>query len=176
MMKCIGKKMKKAFGLCLFFLLLSMAGYGQNSVFHSYALFVQSFARYSSWPTSNGKLKIAVLGASKAYEEMQRNISGKSFGGSEAVVVKVSDLSEALDANIIYVSEDASGRLGQLVKSTENLPVMIIAEGEGLYKRGASVSFVVVSNRLRYDVNSKEFERRHLKASSQLLSLANDVL
>jgi len=43
-------------------------------------------------------------------------------------------------------------------------PVMIIAEREGLFKKGASFSFVVLDNNtLRFDINKKESESHQIK-------------
>jgi hypothetical protein len=55
--------------------------------------------------------------------------------------------------------------------------VMVIAEREGLYKKGAGFSFVILDNNtLRYDINSTENEKRQIKVSHSLQSLANTVI
>lgn len=60
---------------------------------------------------------------------------------------------------------------------TEGKSIMVIAEREGLFKKGASFSFVVMDNNtLRYDINNAELEKRNIKVSKNLASLANSVM
>lgn len=149
--------------------------YAQPSLYHSYAVFVQSFARYSSWPALANGFKVVVVGNTKAYDEIIKNVAGKTIAGSAAVVVKGDDTNME-DANIIYLSDGASNQLSQLLRATDGKPVMIIAEREGLHKKGAAMSFIVINNKLKFDINMKELEKRNLKISAQLTTLANDIM
>lgn len=150
--------------------------YAQPSLYHSYAVFVQSFARYSSWPALTNGFKVVVVGNTKAYDEIVKNVAGKAIGGSAAVVVKGDDDTNLEEASIIYISDGASNQLSQLLRVTDGKPVMIIAERGGLHKKGAAMSFTVINNKLKFDINMKELEKRNLKISAQLTMLANDIM
>jgi hypothetical protein len=128
--------------------------HAQPSLFHTYAVFVQSFARYSSWPALTNGFKVVVVGNTKAYDEIVKNVAGKTIAGSAAVVIK-SDDDTIMD---------------------DGKPTMIIAEREGLHKKGAAMSFIVINNKLKFDINMKELEKRNLKISAQLTTLANDIM
>ncbi len=156
-------------------LIVNLHGYAQPSIHHSYAVFVQSFARYSSWPALSNGFKIVVVGNTKAYDEIVKNVAGKLIAGSAATVFKDDDTAVD-DASIIYIADGASNQLSQLLKVTEGKPVMIIAEREGLHKKGATMSFIVINGKLKFDVNMKELEKHNLKVSAQLTTLANDIL
>ena len=70
-----------------------------------------------------------------------------------------------------------SSELAELLKKLEGKPVMIIAEREGLFKKGANFSFVVLDNNmLRFDINKKELESHQIKISKNLISLANETI
>lgn len=148
----------------------------QPALYYSYAVFVQSFARYSSWPAPTTGFKVIVVGNTKAYDEIVKNIAGKAIAGSAAVVVKGDSDTNMEEASIIYLSDGASNQLSQLLKATDGKPVMIIAEREGLHKKGAAMSFIVINNKLKFDINMKELEKRNLKISAQLTTLANDIM
>jgi hypothetical protein len=67
--------------------------------------------------------------------------------------------------------------LHDLVKATEGKPSMIIAEREGLYKKGAGFSFMLTDNNtLRYDINNSELEKKNIKVSKNLANLANSII
>lgn len=161
-------------GVMIFF--MHMPGYSQPSIHYSYAVFVQSFARYSSWPPLSNGFKVVVVGNTKAYDEIVKNVAGKVIAASAATVVKSDDDGSIEDASIIYIADGASNQLSQLLKITEGKPVMIIAEREGLHRKGATMSFIVINNKLKFDINMKELDKRNLKVSAQLKTLANDIL
>jgi hypothetical protein len=67
--------------------------------------------------------------------------------------------------------------LEDLLKTIQGKPVMIIAEREGLVKRGAGFSFVLMDNNtLRFDINNTELEKHQIKVSKSLSTLANSSL
>ncbi len=157
-------------------LAMQLHSYAQPSIHYSYAVFVQSFARYSSWPAQPNGFKVVVVGNTKAPDEIVKNVAGKVIAGSAATVVKNDDDASIDDGSIIYIADGASNQLSQLLKTTEGKPVMIIAEREGLHKKGATMSFTVINSKLKFDINMKELDKRNLKISAQLTTLANDIL
>jgi hypothetical protein len=55
--------------------------------------------------------------------------------------------------------------------------VLIIGEREGLFKKGAGFSFVVMENStLRFDINNTELDKRQIKVSKSLAALANQSI
>jgi len=54
---------------------------------------------------------------------------------------------------------------------------MIISEREGLHKKGAGFSFVVMENgTLRCDINNTELEKRQIKLSKNLAAFTNSSI
>jgi YfiR/HmsC-like len=148
----------------------------QTTNYQVYALFVVNIAKYSSWPSSNGEFQITVLGKSKVYDELLKQ-NGKNFNGSVVEVRQVDEVTKIGQPNILYIADGRSSHLDDIVKSTQGKPIMIITEREGLFRRGAGFSFVVMENStLRYDINHTDLEKRQIKISKSLSSLANQTL
>ena len=169
--------MKKIYTLLLI-LFFAAKSYAQTTNYQLYAVFVISIAKYSSWPETGAKdFKITVFGKSKVFDELIKATGSKDIGGKKIVVTQTDDIQSMGDAQIVYLADGKSGQLAELQKSLAGKPVMIIAEREGLFKKGASFSFVVLDNNtLRFDINKKESENRHIKISQNLSSLANEVI
>ncbi len=167
--------MKKIISISLLMYVVNVITYAQTTNYKVYSLFVLNIARFSSWPENQSKeFKIAVLGKSKIYEELAKSSEGKSIGESKISVTQVENLSEAMDAQIIFVADSKSSSLSELKQATEEKSIMIIAEREGLFKKGAAMSFVILDNNsLRFDLNSKELEKRKIKISKNLSAVAN---
>lgn len=138
-----------------------------------YALFVVNMAKYSLWPNhAGGEMHITVLGKTKVYDELVKQ-NGKNANG----IIKVDQVDDvqAIGApNIIYLADGKSSVLDDLLKAMLGKPVMIVTEREGLFKKGAGFSFVIMDNStLRFDINNSDLEKRQIKVSRSLAALAN---
>src|SRR5690348_13539711 len=167
----------KVFTITGFLLCAALYVSAQTTNYQAYSVFVYGLSKYTSWPTA-GKTEftIAVLGKSKAYEEMVKAYAGKTISGLPMKVIQVDDLPASLEPQILYVSEGKSGLIETLSKQTEGKPVLILAEREGSHKKGATMSFIAIDTKLRLDINAKELQHRQIKISTQLQALTNEVI
>jgi hypothetical protein len=152
---------------------LHFSAAAQTTNYQVYALFVVNIAKYSSWPNLNGDLQITVYGKSKAYDELLKQ-HGKTINGHQISVNQVDNVAEIGQPHILYLADGKSSSLDDLLKATQGKSTMIITEREGLFKKGAGFSFVIMENStLRYDINNTELEKRQIKVSKNLTSLAH---
>jgi hypothetical protein len=169
--------MKKILLLILLSYYMAPCVKAQTTNYQVHALFVMNIAKYSTWPTHTVDFVIAVYGNSKVYDELVKHAAGKNINGQVLKIVQVDELSAIGSPQIVYVSDGKSGSLSDVIKSTEGKPIMLIAEREGLYKKGAGFSWVIMDNNtLRFDINNAELEKRQIKVAKNLTSLANAVL
>jgi hypothetical protein len=107
---------------------------------------------------------------------MVKAYTGKQINGLPVKVVQVEDPKEVAAPHILYVSDGKSNVIEAIHKQTEGKPVLIIAEREGLHKKGATMSFIAIDSKLRLDINAKELQTRNIKISTQLQALTNEVI
>ncbi len=160
-------------------LLLSMnlvSLHAQTTNHTAYSLFVTSFAKYASWPQEDGDFKITVLGKSKVYDELVKMTASKNVNGHAYKIEQTDDITQIGDARIIYISDNKSSNLDEILKATHGKPIMIVTEREGLAKKGAGLSFLVIDNKLRFDINNTELEKRNIKVSANLVTIANSSM
>jgi hypothetical protein len=159
----------------ILFIVLGTIAKAQTTNHQVYALFVVNIAKYSLWPTHNGEMKITIFGKTKVYDELMKQ-DGKPANG----VLKINqtdDLSAIGTPNIIYLADGKSGALDDLLKAIEGKSIMIITEREGLFKKGAGFSFVILENNtLRFDINNTDLEKRQIKISKNLAALSNSTI
>lgn len=142
-----------------------------------YSLFVINIAKYSSWPPQEGEeFTITVFGKTKVYDELVKQ-NGKIINGQTIRVTSAETLADIKSPSVLYLSDGKSSMFEDIQKHTNGKSVMIIAEREGMYKKGAGFSFVILDNgTLRYDMNITELEKRLIRVSKNLTSLANTTL
>ncbi len=148
----------------------------QTKNYQVYALFVMNIAKYSVWPSPNSEFRIAVFGKSKIYDELQKIAASKTINGIPIKVYQTENLTELGNQEIIYLSDGKSSVLSDILQVVQGKPIMIVAEREGLFKKGAGFSFVLTeSNTLRFDINNTELEKRQIRVSKNLFALANTI-
>ena len=162
--------------ILIFLCSLKMPATAQTTNYQVYALFVVNIAKYSAWPSTTGDLEITVFGKSKVFDELLKQ-NGKNVNGRIIKVNQVENVAEIGQPSILYVADGKSGSLGEILEATQGKPVLVIGEREGLFKKGAGFSFVVMENNtLRYDINNTELEKRQIKVSKNLSQLANSTI
>jgi hypothetical protein len=140
-----------------------------------YALFVVNIAKYSSWPAHTGEMNITVIGKTKVYDELMKQ-NGKNVNGP-IKITQVDDVNAMGTPNIIYLADGKSSTLDEVLKAIEGKSIMIITEREGLFKKGAGFSFIIMDNStLRFDINNSDLEKRQIKVSKNLAALANSTI
>ena len=160
----------------IFALLLSVTVKAQTTNYQVYSLYVLNIAKYSSWPAATGDFNITVFGKSKVYDELLKQ-TGKNVNGNTVKIKQVENINEIGSPQILYLADGKSSSLDDIIKMTEGKSVMIISEREGLHKKGAGFSFVVMDNgTLRCDINNTELEKRQIKLSKNLSALTNSSI
>jgi len=158
-------------------IMASVRAEAQTTNYQVHSLFVMNIAKYSTWPSRNDEFVITVFGKSKIYDELVKQSAGKTINGLPVKIKQTDNITEIGTPNILFLADGKSSSLDEVLKNTEGKSVMVIAEREGLYKKGAGFSFVILDNNtLRYDINSTENEKRQIKVAHSLQSLANSVI
>ncbi|HEX6223527.1 MAG TPA: YfiR family protein [Chryseolinea sp.] len=164
------------FNYVLCAILFSVTVKAQTTNYQVYSLYVVNIAKYSSWPSVSGEFNITVFGKSKVYDELVKQ-NGKIVNGHAVKVKQAESVHDIGEPQIIYLADGKSSALDELLKATDGKSVMIISEREGLHKRGAGFSFVVMENgTLRCDINNTELEKRQIRISKNLTALTNSSI
>jgi len=151
--------------------------HAQTTNHQVYSLFVMNIAKYSAWPAYGSDFKIVVFGKSRIYDELQKLSPGKMINGVPIKVSQTDNLADIGSQQIIYLPDGKSSMLDDILKLIHGKPIMIIAEREDLFKKGAGFSFVLLDNNtLRFDINNSDLEKRQIKVSKNLTALANSMM
>lgn len=167
------------FFLVIFSALLGTTGYvrAQSVDYSIHSNIIYRFTKYMNWPDSKeeGDFVIGVVGRTPVYNELKMTTAGKK-AGTKKIVVKRMDCGQATyDCHILFIDDDESGCLKQIKTSTQNQPILLVTEREGLALRGAGINFVIIGGRITLEINKKEIENRDIKIASELLGLGKII-
>lgn len=143
------------------------------------AAFVLNFLRYVDWPersfaSQEAPLILGVLGGESSAN--LAGISGKVVKGHPVAVRSVYGIDDAKGCHALYFSDPDVRRIVTLLRGLQNLPVLTVSDAEGFIDIGGMIGLVPGDNRLQFEVNLSGLSQAQLKASSQLLRLARNVI
>lgn len=172
--------MRKNFKIILFlfgFLMLNFSSrmQAQERDYKAYSIYIYNFIKYIEWPQSSksGEFVIAVIGDSPLTKELRALASSKKANGQTIVVRNIQNVSEIVNFQMLYIPASKSSILKEALEQTKNSPTLVIAEREGLVKKGAGINFVTLDDEtLRFEMNKKAIEGHNLQISQTLVSLA----
>jgi hypothetical protein len=140
------------------------------------AAYLYKFGSYVTWPDSSfagadSPIVIGVAGADTLAEDLSTLVAGRDIGGRPVKVRRIQP-DDSLDGiDILFVGTRADA----LFATARGRPILVVTDGEDGLARGASVSFVLVDNRVRFDVALDAAQQNGLKLSALLLSVAHNV-
>jgi hypothetical protein len=139
-----------------------------------HSLFIYKFTQYIEWPAfaSSGDFVIGVIGSSPLTSELEALATTKKVGDRNIVVKKLTPASDASSCHIVFVSEGQSSHLTNIAAKLASNPTLILSETEGGSKKGAGINFIIVEDKMKFELNKSVLEKRGLKVSADLVKLA----
>lgn len=144
----------------------------QNAAAKDYDIkadFLIRFVDYVYWKnqSKNKTFKIAIL------EESPINASLLAVQNNKKIEVKeYKNLKDIGFCNILFVPYDCSVSIETIISNFSGQPVLIVTERSGFGKKGAHMNFVMMDNKLKFEVNLKAINKVGIGISSFLLQHA----
>jgi hypothetical protein len=140
------------------------------------AAFIYKFAGYVEWPNGtfpnpDSPIVIAVAGDEQLASELSRLTAGHTVDGRNLEIRRQVDSELAVGVNILFV---ASGEMARL-RNKATRPVLIITEAEGALSQGSTINFYMEGGKVRFELSNASAEQRHLKLSSRLITVAQNM-
>jgi len=135
------------------------------------AAYLYNFAKYVKWPRDPVVFVVGVYGASDITDALENTLKGKKIAGKDIELRMLSDPHDISECHIVYVSESNSKSIA-LVKETVGSNSILIVTEEDLIKKGATISFVVEDDRLKFKLKKSALSNAGLTATEGLLRLA----
>lgn len=145
------------------------------------AVFLFNFLQFVDWPpaafpTAESPLRIGVLGDNPFGRALEDTVRGELARGRKVTVQHARRVSELRECQLLFIAASERGRIAEIMAELGDAPVLTVGElPDFATRRGGAVNFFFQQNKLRFEINVAEAQRRGLKLSSQLLSLAKIV-
>ncbi len=144
------------------------------------AAYLYKFGGYVTWPDSafaapDSPIVIGVAGSEAVADDLTAMTAGRSIGSRPVVVKRIHEGDPLSGVHILFIGSPGTPVAGALFESSRGRPILVVSEGHAGLTQGGAVSFVVVDDRVRFDVALDAVQANGLKLSALLLSVAHAV-
>ncbi len=176
--------MKKALSLLVFSMLLIFCKVGHSQTSSEYlmkAAFIERFTRFTTWPNSNGfsdnsrPFIISVLGDNPFDGVLIRVFLDHKVKNKNVELRYLSDINQIKDCSILFITSKMSPKISQIIRKTQNKPILTISDTPGFCEAGVLVNFFLLNNKLRFEVNQTKASNSTLKLSHLILQHAKII-
>ncbi|MHC4266915.1 MAG: YfiR family protein [Planctomycetota bacterium] len=144
--------------------------------YHIKAAFLLNFAKFTEWPPhvfseTSSSLTLYILGKDP-FDEALKTIEDKIVKGRKLVVRKASCIEDIKECHILFISTSEKKNLSEILTKIKDKPILTVAETKNFCQSGGTVNFIVVKNKVHFEINVDAAKRTGLKISSKLLKLS----
>ncbi|MCA0431423.1 MAG: YfiR family protein [Bacteroidetes bacterium] len=149
--------------------------YDVNSKFK--AVFIYNFTRYFDWPQQkkSGNFIIHVIGKNDNLISELKSLAAKKKVGNQPIEIKNTSIFENSGAQIYYIVGESSKALSDAVSKSKSKGGLVVAENTGSCKQGASINFVTVDNKLKFEYSKSNAIKAGLKTNDDFKALAINI-
>lgn len=144
------------------------------------AAYLYKFLGFIEWPpqafvSAESPFVIGVVGADELADELARVVASRQVNGRAAVARKLRPGEPPTGVHLLFIGRDAAPRAASLLAQARDKSMLTVTETEEAFEAGSAINFVVIDNKVRFDVAPRSAEASSLKISSRLLGVARRV-
>lgn len=165
--------MKKITGILLIWMILTSMS-SQTGIPRAQAMFIYNFSRLIEWPESykSGAFIIGVLGSSATHTELETYTANKSVGSQTIQVRKFNTPAEIGTCHILFIPFNKTKLLSEVSQVLGNKSTLIITEKNGAIDEGAAINFLIIGDKLKFEIKPQNASSRRINMSSKLSEMA----
>jgi hypothetical protein len=141
------------------------------------AAFLFNFAKFIDWPARkfiqpDSPLVIGIVGNDPFNGLLDEAVQGKCINDRAVLIKHIDTMEELRKCHILFVCRSEDDRIGPILKEVGSDNVLTVGETDKFVSHGGMISFVMVGDSVRFQINDNAARHAGLKISSKLSSLA----
>lgn len=140
------------------------------------ATFLFKFATFVEWPAGSfesdtAPFNLCVVGADPYGGRIAQAVAGQTVGRHPIVLRQIFKADARSNCHAMFISGSADQGVEDALRAVDGTPVLTVTDS-ALDPAAGIMHFVVVNDRVGFDIDNVTATRNHLVISSKLLSLA----
>lgn len=140
--------------------------------------FIYNFTRFIKWPTQSEKsneYNICVIGDNPFGSILDR-LEKKNRFKERPLKIQLDVSQDSLrGCHILFISFSERFDVESIVEKVKGLNILTVGDTEGYAQRGIDINFLVVKNKVRFEISKQCLDNKGFKVSSELFDLATIV-
>ena len=99
-------------------------------------------------------------------------MSGRTAKGVNVLVKRVSKVEQAVDCNIVYISQSEENQLSKIIQSFNSFSILTVSDIKNFTREGGIIGFITDDKRIGIEINLKNAQKANIKISALLLEIA----
>ena len=139
-----------------------------------YAGIIFHIMKYVEWPSHEdlSVMSVGVLNDNQLTVALNKVAEGKRIVFKNIEIVKFTELASLTNTNVLFIPQKMTTELDKIMKNVNSTELLVISEKKGEGQDGASINFIEVEGKMRFEVYSGVFSKTDLKMSEQLKKYA----
>lgn len=139
------------------------------------AAYLVNFLKYIEWPGTRTTVTICLFGRDSLGPYLA-NYEGRQIGGRELRIRKVNSPEQIADCQELFIPDTEEARASAVLRWVDKQAILTVSDSETFAREGGAIALIRTEGRLQFDINADAINRASLKASSQMLRLARQVI
>jgi hypothetical protein len=143
------------------------------------ATYLYKLGPFIEWPASAGSqsetFKICIIGPDPFGDTVDQAVAGQAIGGRAIKIVRLPHIARDTNCQVIYLSGSPEQSVAAALLAVKGLPVLTVTENSVDSDDKGIVNFVIVENRVRFEIDDNAAAENGITISSKVLDLAVSV-
>jgi hypothetical protein len=151
---------------------------GRPEEYQVKAAYLYNFGRFVEWPATavnNKPFTICVLGHDPFGAVLDNTLIGESINNRKLEARRIASAREADGCEILFVSSSEAARTKEILAAVEKFGPLTVSDMPNFVTNGGMIQFLLVDNKVRFEVSLKPAQKAGLNFSSQLLKVATSI-
>lgn len=138
------------------------------------AIFMFNFTRYINWPENynSGDFVVGVVGETPLLSELVKMAETKKVGNQPIRVTQFGSTNDITDCHLLFLPEEQADKMQTAITKLKGKSTLIVTEKKGLVSQGASINFVIIDNKQKFELSKNNLKQRSLQVHTNLETLA----
>lgn len=157
------------------------AAWGQALEYQIKAAFLYKFCSYIEWPAQaferpDTPIVIGIAGPESIADELSQITNGHAVNGRSLQVRKLRRGDPLTGLHVLFVTRAEAARTAEAMSAAKLQSMLLVTESDPTMALESIINFVVINDKVRFDISLPSAEQNNLKISARLLAVARKVI
>ena len=140
-------------------------------------VFLFNFAQFATWPetklpNASSPVIIGILGHDPFGPFLEEVVASEKIEGHPIEIRRYTSAEAATSSHILFIGKEKSPEVVDILKVLKGQDVLTVSDMEDFTAKGGMLKFFVADNKLRFELNMREYKNTNIQLSSRLMRLA----